>query len=190
MDHRGDVSESLVAERLSPTAAAAFDELSVSQRDRADTLLCGTVRDQSHLHGVLARFQMLGLTLDGLARVHGSAGRAADPSGSTARIRPEVAVVRPSRMSWMPSTMPRYHRAEIGLWEKTINPRNRLANATWPVHHPSCNHREGTEQHVPGRVATFERDCWSCRHRASLHVGRRPPIRPSTVVGRPHGADP
>ena len=67
---RGGEYEFLVAERLSPTVIAAFDELSVGQRQGRGTLLRGTVRDQSHLHGLLARFQVFGLTLEGLTRVH------------------------------------------------------------------------------------------------------------------------
>lgn len=79
---RGGEYEFMVAERLSPMVAAAFDELSVNYRDGVGTLLSGTVRDQSHLHGVLARFQMLGLTLEGLTRLRGPGCRG---SGSLER---------------------------------------------------------------------------------------------------------
>ena len=66
---RGGEYEFLVAERLSPTAIAAFDELAGRQRDGGGTVLSGFVRDQSELHGVLVRLQVLGLTLEGLTRV-------------------------------------------------------------------------------------------------------------------------
>ena len=72
---RGGEYEFMIAERLSPMVVAAFDELSVNYRDGVGTLLSGTVRDQSHLHGVLARFQMLGLTLEGLTKLRGSGCR-------------------------------------------------------------------------------------------------------------------
>ena len=78
---RGGEYEFLVAERLSPTAIAAFEELSVNRRDGSGTLLRGTIRDQSHLHGVLARFQMLGLTLDGMEKMRGSGRRSIGPCG-------------------------------------------------------------------------------------------------------------
>jgi hypothetical protein len=51
-----------VAQRLSPTAVAAFPELTV--RDGASgTLLFGHVRDDAELHGILSRLQLFGLTI-------------------------------------------------------------------------------------------------------------------------------
>lgn len=64
--------EFLVAERLSPMAIAAFDELSASHREGVGTVLSGTVRDQSHLYGLLTRFQSLGLTVEGFTRLQRS----------------------------------------------------------------------------------------------------------------------
>ena len=54
--------EVLIAEQISPTAIAAFPEL-MARHQRSGTVLFGPVRDQAHLHGVLARIQTLGLTL-------------------------------------------------------------------------------------------------------------------------------
>ncbi len=51
-----------IAEEISPTAIAAFPELTARHR-RGGTVLFGPVRDQAHLHGVLASIQTLGLTL-------------------------------------------------------------------------------------------------------------------------------
>jgi hypothetical protein len=51
-----------IVQRLSPTAAAAFPELTV--RDGAGgTLLYGHVRDDAELHGILSRLQLFGLTI-------------------------------------------------------------------------------------------------------------------------------
>jgi len=88
---RGGEYEFLVAERLSPTAIAAFDELSVSEQGAGGTLLSGTVRDQSELHGVIVRLQVLGLTLEGLTRVgrssHGGIGSCGLGCSDTTRDR-------------------------------------------------------------------------------------------------------
>lgn len=51
-----------IAEQISPTAIAAFPGLA-ARRQPGGTVLSGPVRDQAHLHGVLARIQTLGLTL-------------------------------------------------------------------------------------------------------------------------------
>jgi hypothetical protein len=51
-----------VAEQLSETATAAFPELAVAGRSDG-TLLVGSLRDDAELHGVLSRFQLLGLTI-------------------------------------------------------------------------------------------------------------------------------
>lgn len=67
--------EFLVAGQLSPTAIAAFDELSISRQEGPVTVLRGTVRDQSHLYGLLARFQSLGLTVEGLTKLQNSRHR-------------------------------------------------------------------------------------------------------------------
>jgi len=46
--------------RLSEEVAGEFDELEVAQAI-PETVLHGEVVDQAHLHGILARFQALGL---------------------------------------------------------------------------------------------------------------------------------
>ena len=51
-----------VAQQLSPTTAAAFPELSVVD-SATGAVLFGHVRDDAELHGILARLQLLGLTI-------------------------------------------------------------------------------------------------------------------------------
>jgi hypothetical protein len=51
-----------VAQRLSATAVATFPELSVTDSSHG-TVLFGRVRDDAELHGILARLQLLGLTI-------------------------------------------------------------------------------------------------------------------------------
>jgi hypothetical protein len=51
-----------VAERMSPTAQAAFPELQLADGPFG-TVLFGSVRDDSQLHRLLDRFHLLGLTL-------------------------------------------------------------------------------------------------------------------------------
>ena len=51
-----------VTGRLSERAKGAFDGMEVVDAP-AETIIRGTVVDDSHLHGILARFQSLGLTL-------------------------------------------------------------------------------------------------------------------------------
>lgn len=50
------------AQRLTPTAAAAFPELTVTDSG-SGTLLFGRVRDDAELHGILSRLQLFGLTI-------------------------------------------------------------------------------------------------------------------------------
>ena len=57
-----------LAERLSPTARAAFPELSQGKAVGGDVLF-GPVRDQEHLHALLARFQTMRLTVTELRRL-------------------------------------------------------------------------------------------------------------------------
>ena len=51
-----------VAQRLSATAVAAFPELSVTDTTTG-AVLFGHIRDDSELHGILSRLQLLGLTI-------------------------------------------------------------------------------------------------------------------------------
>jgi hypothetical protein len=51
-----------LAERLSPTASRAFPELAV-RSERHGTILFGPVRDRSEFHGLLDRFDVMGLTI-------------------------------------------------------------------------------------------------------------------------------
>jgi hypothetical protein len=48
---------------VSETVLSAFPELTAAKGPAGGTVLFGTVYDDSHLHGLLARFQMFGLTL-------------------------------------------------------------------------------------------------------------------------------
>ena len=45
-----------------------FDEMTVAPQDNGDTVLSGPVRDQSALHGILAKIRDLGLPLLWLVR--------------------------------------------------------------------------------------------------------------------------
>jgi hypothetical protein len=51
-----------VAERLSATTLAAFPELATTDHG-AGPVLYGSMRDDSELHAILSRFQLLGLTV-------------------------------------------------------------------------------------------------------------------------------
>jgi hypothetical protein len=55
--------EFLMNGTVSTTAAAAFPELTAAKGPAGGTVLFGAVYDDAHLHGLLARFQMFGLTL-------------------------------------------------------------------------------------------------------------------------------
>ena len=57
-----------LAERLSPTARAAFPELTHGRAPGGD-LLFGPVSSQEHLHSLLARFHTLRLTVVELRRL-------------------------------------------------------------------------------------------------------------------------
>lgn len=51
-----------LAEQLSPTTVAAFPELHVSETGQS-TVLFGSVRDRAEFAAILARFDLLGLTV-------------------------------------------------------------------------------------------------------------------------------
>ena len=55
--------EFVIADRLPDSAAAAFPELSISERPGRGTTLFGPVVDRAHLDGLLARFSDLGLDI-------------------------------------------------------------------------------------------------------------------------------
>ena len=62
--------EFILEERLTPTMREAFPELQVVSRHRdAGSVLFGAVLDGPHLHGLLDRFQTLGLTLVEMRRL-------------------------------------------------------------------------------------------------------------------------
>ena len=52
-----------------------FDRMTVSPQEVGDTVLVGPVRDQSALHGILAKIRDLGLPLLWLSRRESSADR-------------------------------------------------------------------------------------------------------------------
>jgi hypothetical protein len=55
--------EFLMNGTVAETALAAFPELRTTKGPAGGTVLFGAVYDDAHLHGILARFQSLGLTL-------------------------------------------------------------------------------------------------------------------------------
>ena len=55
--------EFLMHGTVTETALAAFPELQAAKGPAGGTVLFGVVYDDAHLHGILARFQSLGLTL-------------------------------------------------------------------------------------------------------------------------------
>jgi hypothetical protein len=55
--------EFLVAGQLSDTVLAAFPELQSSKGPAGGTALYGLVEDSAHLHGLLDRFQTLGIAI-------------------------------------------------------------------------------------------------------------------------------
>lgn len=54
--------------RLSPEISAEFEEFAVSDAP-AETVMCGDIVDDAHLHGVLARLQALGLRVTSLRTI-------------------------------------------------------------------------------------------------------------------------
>lgn len=57
-----------VAEPLTPTALAAFPELT-AETDEHGAILFGVVRDNAELHGILDRFFLMHLTVVGVSRL-------------------------------------------------------------------------------------------------------------------------
>ena len=55
--------EFLMHGTIAETVLSAFPELTAAKGPAGGTVLFGAVYDDSHLHGLLARFQMFGLTL-------------------------------------------------------------------------------------------------------------------------------
>lgn len=55
--------EFLLGERVSDTVRSAFPELRTTAGAAGGTVFFGVIEDAAHLHGVLARFQTLGLTV-------------------------------------------------------------------------------------------------------------------------------
>lgn len=55
--------EFLLGVRVSDTVRAAFPELQSAPGPAGGTVFFGLVEDDAHLHGLLARFQTLGLTV-------------------------------------------------------------------------------------------------------------------------------
>jgi hypothetical protein len=55
--------EFLLAERVSDTIRAAFPELRAGPGPAGGTVFYGSVDDEAHLHGLLDRFQALGLSV-------------------------------------------------------------------------------------------------------------------------------
>jgi hypothetical protein len=61
--------EFLVSGTVSATVRAAFSELEVAAGPAGGTVLYGEVLDDAHLHGLLQRFQTLGLSVIEMRRL-------------------------------------------------------------------------------------------------------------------------
>ena len=64
-----------VSGHLDPKWADWFDGFDITQKDSNTTLLSGTVKDQSALHGLLAKIRDLGLSLLSVYRVESEMDR-------------------------------------------------------------------------------------------------------------------
>lgn len=69
---------------LSERFASEFEGMTLESR-HGKTFLCGNVADQSHLHGVLARIQDLGLVLVGVDEVPQTPYSGEEGTGMTGR---------------------------------------------------------------------------------------------------------
>lgn len=61
--------EFLLGVRVSDTVRAAFPELRSGPGPAGGTVFYGEIEDDAHLHGLLARFQTLGLTVIEMRRL-------------------------------------------------------------------------------------------------------------------------
>lgn len=69
-------------EQIDEAWAEWFLPLAVSRDDKGHTLLCGPLRDQSELHGILSKIRDLNLTLLEVQRI--------EPASSSKSIRPST----------------------------------------------------------------------------------------------------
>ncbi len=60
---KGDYYEIRIEGQLSPTWSDWFDGFTLTNREDGQSILCGCVRDQAALHGILARIRDLNLKL-------------------------------------------------------------------------------------------------------------------------------
>ncbi len=60
---KGDYYEIRIEGQLSPTWSDWFDGLALTNQENGQSVLCGPVRDQAALHGILARIRDLNLKL-------------------------------------------------------------------------------------------------------------------------------
>jgi len=72
MNHaRGGVYELVVREPLDPSWSEWFDGFTITVSENGETKIVGFVRDQTALHGLLARIRDLNLTVVSVARMEG-----------------------------------------------------------------------------------------------------------------------
>ncbi len=62
-DQNGECYEVCIEGHLSPTWSDWFDGMTLTNLEDGQSLLCGRVRDQAALHGILARIRDLNLKL-------------------------------------------------------------------------------------------------------------------------------
>jgi len=72
MNHpRGGVYELVVREPLDASWSEWFDGFTITASENQETKIVGFVRDQTALHGLLARTRNLNLTVISVARIEG-----------------------------------------------------------------------------------------------------------------------
>ncbi len=76
----GAFYEIRVQEQLDPLWADRLEDVEVHQTEGGETILCGRLRDQPALHGLLARIRDLNLTLIRVDRVEGEVTNSTSPS--------------------------------------------------------------------------------------------------------------
>lgn len=67
----GEVYEIKVKEPLNPSWSEWFGDFMISRSESQETIIVGRIRDQTALHGLLARIRNLNLTLLSVIKVGG-----------------------------------------------------------------------------------------------------------------------
>ena len=66
---RGDIYELVVREPIDPSWSEWFDGFTITASENRETKIVGFVRDQTALHGLLAKIRNLNLTVISVARI-------------------------------------------------------------------------------------------------------------------------